>query len=251
LALGIYDALTEIASDKQSHTFTASYAMIAHMAMTSRRTVIRMMPLLAKLKLVDVRRNGRDGIQTASTYTLLRGECHSPSQPSDSQSLPLVTTPSDKRKKTLGTRTEESSEERENNNDEERKKKNDKNKALGNSLAEGQEKAFPKSSFKVLEEVSLSARQVECARDHVKWREYAQWCRSKSGTPTEKGFRTWHGKQRPQWKNKVKTPSWEPGYVFNGKFLPNDEAIALGEKDSSIIVKLRPAKRENGKIILL
>src|SRR5262245_49738904 len=137
------------------------------------------------------------------------------------------------------------------NNDRRKERKNDDdNKAWGNSLAEGQEKAFPKSSFKVLEEVSLSARQVECARDHVKWREYAQWCRSKSGTPTEKGFWTWHSKQRPEWKNKVKVPSSELGYDLHGRFLTNEEAIALGQKDPSIICKLRPAKRENGEIIL-
>ena len=138
-----------------------------------------------------------------------------------------------------------------NNGRRKERKNDDDNKAWDNALAEGQEKAVSKLSLKVLEEVSISNKQPKCAKDHVKWPEYAQWCRSKSGTPTETGFWTWLGKQRPQWKNKVKTPSWEPGYVFNGKFLPNDEAIALGEKDPSIIVKLRPAKRENGKTILL
>ena len=36
--------------------------------------------------------------------------------------------------------------------------------------------------------------------------------------------------------------------MFNGHFYTKEEAIALGEKDPSVIVKMKPAKRLNGKI---
>jgi len=51
--------------------------------------------------------------------------------------------------------------------------------------------------------------QTTPGRDHIKWQEYAAYCRSKPnkhgepGQPTEKGFWTWLSKQKPQWRNRV------------------------------------------------
>ena len=72
-ARSIYLALAEIASDKQRETFDASQADIAHRAGLSVATVKRILPTFQKLGLIRVKRNSHNGIETRSTYTLIRG----------------------------------------------------------------------------------------------------------------------------------------------------------------------------------
>jgi hypothetical protein len=98
-------------------------------------------------------------------------------------------------------------------------------------------------------------KQNSVARDHVKWPEFAGWCRSKRdkrglpGAPTEEGFWKWLCAQKPQWRNKVKERFEESGYVLNGKWHSTEEANQLGRENPEIITKLRPAVKRNGKII--
>ncbi|HWX16594.1 MAG TPA: helix-turn-helix domain-containing protein [Chthoniobacterales bacterium] len=72
-ARSIYLALSEIASDRQSETFDATQADIAHRAGLSVATVKRILPNFQKLGLIRVKRNSINGIETRSTYTLIRG----------------------------------------------------------------------------------------------------------------------------------------------------------------------------------
>jgi DNA-binding MarR family transcriptional regulator len=72
-ARSIYLALAEIASDRQSDTFDASQADIAHRASSSVATVKRILPTLRQVGLVTVKRNFANGIETRSTYRIIRG----------------------------------------------------------------------------------------------------------------------------------------------------------------------------------
>lgn len=72
-ARSIYLGLAEIASDKASDTFDASQADIAHRAGLSLATVKRILPKFRQLGLIRVKRNSINGIETRSTYTLIRG----------------------------------------------------------------------------------------------------------------------------------------------------------------------------------
>jgi hypothetical protein len=71
-ARSIYVALTEIASDRQSDTFDASHAAIAHRAGLSVATVKRVLPIFRDLGLVVIKRNSVNRIEQSSTYTLIR-----------------------------------------------------------------------------------------------------------------------------------------------------------------------------------
>jgi hypothetical protein len=72
-ALLFYDALTEIASDEQSETFTTMVGHIAEKAGISRATIHRLEAPFEELKLVAIQRNERPGskLKAPSTYTLL------------------------------------------------------------------------------------------------------------------------------------------------------------------------------------
>jgi len=72
-ARSIYLALAEIASDRQSDTFDASHAEIAHRAGLSVATVKRVLPTFRDLGLVVIKRNSINKIERPSTYTLIRG----------------------------------------------------------------------------------------------------------------------------------------------------------------------------------
>jgi DNA-binding MarR family transcriptional regulator len=71
-ARSIYLSLAEIASDKASDTFDASQADIGHRAGLSVATVKRILPLFRRLGLIKIKRNSINGIETRSTYTLIR-----------------------------------------------------------------------------------------------------------------------------------------------------------------------------------
>jgi len=71
-ARSLYLALCELASDKQSETFTANKALIAHKAGVSVSTAARLLNGLEELGLVKIDRNVAAGVFKApNTYTLL------------------------------------------------------------------------------------------------------------------------------------------------------------------------------------
>lgn len=73
-ARSLYLALTELASDEGSETFTVSKALISHKAGISVKTAERLLPGLESLQLVKIDRNTQPGagaIKAVSTYTLL------------------------------------------------------------------------------------------------------------------------------------------------------------------------------------
>jgi len=72
-ARSIYLALAEIGSDRQSDTFDVSQAAIAHRASLSVATVKRILPTLRQVGLVTIKRNFVNGIETRSTYRIIRG----------------------------------------------------------------------------------------------------------------------------------------------------------------------------------
>jgi DNA-binding MarR family transcriptional regulator len=70
----IYLALAEIASDNErDDNFQVSQAAIAQRASRSVSTVQRTLKVFKQLGLVKTRRNSINGIETRSTYTLVRG----------------------------------------------------------------------------------------------------------------------------------------------------------------------------------
>jgi len=92
--------------------------------------------------------------------------------------------------------------------------------------------------------------QNQPAQSHVKFPEFAAWCRSKRGTPSEEGFWSWLGKQKPQWRNRVRQKQGgEEGYELDGKFYTKEEANQLAANDPKLTVKFRPVAMRNGKII--
>ena len=72
-ARSLYLALCEIASDRQSDRYNTSQPEIAIRAGLSVATVRRLLPVFKHLGLVKIERNSVHGIQTASTYTIIRG----------------------------------------------------------------------------------------------------------------------------------------------------------------------------------
>src|SRR5205823_3824211 len=74
-ARSLYLALCELASDKQSETFTVNKALIAHKAAVSVKTVERLLHGFEELALVRVDRNvaraTSGSIKSANTYALL------------------------------------------------------------------------------------------------------------------------------------------------------------------------------------
>ncbi len=71
-ARSVYVAMTELASDAASDTFTASKALIAHKAGVSYKTVERILHGLEVLALIKIDRNETAGVFNApNTYTLL------------------------------------------------------------------------------------------------------------------------------------------------------------------------------------
>lgn len=74
-ARSIMLALSEIASDKQSITFTASTSYIAQRAGVTSKTVRRMNTTFKKLGLVTIRCRLARGLKLSHEYTLTRGKC--------------------------------------------------------------------------------------------------------------------------------------------------------------------------------
>jgi len=90
--------------------------------------------------------------------------------------------------------------------------------------------------------------QDQPAQNHVKWPEFAQWCRSKGGVPHVDGFCKWLNGQKLQWRDKVRTNVDEEGYVLNGKFFTHVQAIQMGTQNPELLTRFRRAVKRDGKI---
>ena len=134
-----------------------------------------------------------------------------------------------------------------NDNDITTNKYHDAIKALGNSIRFAPANGTPKSASSFFE----GQNQNQPVQNHVKWPEFAAWCRNKGGTPTEPGFRKWLCGQKPQWRNKVKNVFDERGYELAGKFFTSDDANRLGRENPDLLTKFRPAVRRDGKIEII
>lgn len=84
--------------------------------------------------------------------------------------------------------------------------------------------------------------QDQPIQNHIKYPEYAAWCRSQGGSPTAKGFPTWLSKQKKHWRNRVKQPFEQTGWVLDGKFYTPDEANELGKSNWELIEQFLPAR---------
>ena len=132
-----------------------------------------------------------------------------------------------------------------NDNDEVQKKKNhDVLPTLDNSIPITSNATGPSVSFGF----ESHQNQNRPAQNHMKWPEFAQWCRGKGGQPTEEGFWTWLRKQKPQWRNKVKHSFDQTGYVLDGKFLTTEEATRMGRENPEPRTKFRKATKCGDKI---
>ena len=116
--------------------------------------------------------------------------------------------------------------------------------AQGTISAQAVAPSTPKSDF-VFEGYQ---NQNQPAQGHIKWPEFAEYCRGKGGTPSEKGFWSWLGKQKPQWRNKVRQVFDQTGYECDGKFFTVEEANRLGAENPELITKFRRAAMRDGKI---
>ena len=89
-------------------------------------------------------------------------------------------------------------------------------------------------------------------QNHIKWPEFAAWCRGQGGKPTEPGFWKWLNGQAPQWRNRVKKDfDDEKGYTLDGEFLTVEEANRRGAKNPELIIRFRNAVRRDGKVFTL
>jgi Helix-turn-helix domain len=133
-----------------------------------------------------------------------------------------------------------------NDNDRTMNKNHDELITLGNSTPTPQSNSKGEKSFFV------DGYQNQSAKNHVKWPEFAAWCRSKGGAPSVEGFWSWLGKQKPQWRNKVRQKfDGEEGYELDGKFYTPHQANQRGLKDPELIEKFRKAVRRDGKIQII
>ena len=226
-ARSLYVALAELASDHGSETFTATKALIAHKAGVSVSTVQRLLKGLEQLGVVHIKSGLINGaLKSANTYTLLAiGHSDSTMSHRRSGSNP------DKVIKLI------------------------KNKKKSELITQGNSVPSPSSNGKVKSVFCSEGYQNQPAQSHVKWTEFAAWCRSKRdkrgnpGTPTEPGFWKWLCGQKPQWRNKVRQNFDEEGYVLDGKFFTAAEAQRLGIQNHTLIEKFKPAIKRDGKIL--
>jgi hypothetical protein len=72
-ARSLYLAMCEIASDRQSDRYDESQPAIATRAGLSVATVKRILPVFRQLRLVKIKRNFINEMETSSTYTIIRG----------------------------------------------------------------------------------------------------------------------------------------------------------------------------------
>jgi hypothetical protein len=71
-ARSVYLALSEIASDRESDTFTVGTQYIAQRAGVASKTVRRVLKILKQLRFVKVQGRSSNGLKVANQYTLVR-----------------------------------------------------------------------------------------------------------------------------------------------------------------------------------
>jgi hypothetical protein len=237
LAIGV--ALAEIASDEGRDTFTRPIGEIGKRAGICYRTTASILDRFEQLEIIHVQRNAISGtkLKAPSTYTLctLGNQCLSIGIGRIQGSLPRDMIKKEKRRK----------------NDSDKPERARVETLLSNSTPAASTNGNQESGF-------CSERhqhhQNQPAQNHVKWPEFAAYCRSKlgrdgrPGRPTEKGFWTWLSKQKSQWRNKVRTNGEVTGYVLDGKFFTTEVANQMGRDDPNLIAKFRRAVKRNGKI---
>ncbi len=178
LTRSVYLALCEIASDKQANRFTVAIAEIAKRACVSYRKTLSLLQRFETLKIIEVQRNIVEGTKelAPSTYTLCTG-CITLCTDAQHGSMPRVY----KNKRKI-------------------RKNDDKKRA--------QEPPAPATTT-ATEEATASSSIVldstEEAEKHPYWKQFKAYCRSRSGSPTVKGFSTWLKKQPPL-KSKASSP---------------------------------------------
>jgi len=119
----------------------------------------------------------------------------------------------------------------------------------GTTDAQGIAPSTPESGF--VFGGDQNQNQDQPAQNHVKFPEFAAWCRSKGGTPSETGFWKWMCGQKPQWRNKVKKSFDQTGYECEGKFFTIEEANRLALEKPDLITKFRRAAMRDGRIQIL
>jgi hypothetical protein len=156
-ALSTYVALSELASDEQSGTFTAPINTIARRAGASYRTTAKILGHLERLKLIRVQRNIVPGTKehAPSTYTMLGMPCLTLSK-RDVSSLPKSSKNQKNPKKDNDTRTHT---------------RNGQSSSLVWSLS------------------------LEEAKKDPLWVQFENYCLTSGGAPTLKGWNTWRPKQ--------------------------------------------------------
>ena len=70
----VYLALAEIASDKQTETFSVATSYIAQRAGVSSKTVRRVIGMLKKLGFVRIKARSINGLKASNEYTVIRGK---------------------------------------------------------------------------------------------------------------------------------------------------------------------------------
>src|SRR5438552_1687115 len=156
-ALAMYLALTEIASDEQSDTFTWPIADIARRAGVSYRTGASMLSRFGEVKIIRVKPNMLPGtrLQAPSTYTLcnhclsLGNHCLSVGNGRNQRSLPRV---------------RKNKEESQNNDD---------NPAPAREAATSAAAAT----------TTTSSSSISEAEKHPYWKQFKRFCESGSGLP--------------------------------------------------------------------
>jgi hypothetical protein len=138
-----------------------------------------------------------------------------------------------------------------NDNDRTKNKNHDELMILGTSVPISPAKRTPDLSSFFSEGDQNQKQPDQPVQSHIKWPEFAAWCRSKRGQPTEAGFWKWLRGQKPQWRNKVRKDYEEQGYVLDEKFFTDDEANQLGRANPELITKFRKAIKCEGKIKII
>jgi hypothetical protein len=163
IPISVYVALTELASDAQSETFSAPISEIARRACVSYRTAFSFLKRFEDVKLIAVNRSTVPGTKehAPSTYTMLCTPC-------------LTLCKRDARRLPKGIKNQ----------------KNQKNDDTRTRETAAKRRANKKSSSSNL------VLSLEEAKKHPLWPEFAAYCESKGGSPDPKGFfNTWLPKQ--------------------------------------------------------
>jgi len=217
-ARSLYVALTELASDEQSETFTASKALIAHKAGLSVKTVERLLRGFEEMGLVKIDRNSASAtfgaIKSANTYTL-------PSmRHGDATSMRHGGKHASKSDK-----VEESA-----RISEESKQESSDDDSRSSETLSAQPLAAPSSSISLL--------NLEDAKKHPLWKQFKAYCESKpNGSPTLKGFNPWLKSQPPPKPKSYPKPSSNGAKPPTPPEISDEERMAMVKKFDTVVRK--------------